>query len=204
MTDANAELEAIADRFGMALPDDFRKAYRRGLLTPGSDCELLLSDLRWLTPTQIVQFVPLEFQVSGLIPFARNARRDLWCWHTQWEGPVPNPIVFCPRDSSTAEVFAQDFSAALYRMLLEELSSTSLPAEDSLADRALPTLVGHVEAVADLLPPGWVSTLREIVQRPLRRTEDGAFEFLARSNADAIIERDLGFSGLNQEFPHYR
>src|SRR5262245_64661385 len=106
--------EAIAKRWDLDLPQSYREMRAAGLFDHDGAAELFLTDLEWLTPNGTAEFEPLEFQIPGLVPFAKSARVDLWCWHVRWEGELKQPIAFCPRDLEDDEIFSPAFPGASF------------------------------------------------------------------------------------------
>jgi len=194
--------DRILERYGFSIPETYRAMQARDLLTPEAPTYLHLSDLRWYSPSRILEHPLREYEIEGLLPFASSGRGDRWCWHTQWPGPTKAPVVFCPADEDTAEVFAADFTSALYRLLLEEFSGTWLDEPYGEAG-VVPRYRAYLTAIQDLLPQPWFGTLARLCVPPLKEVAPGVQGLVSRSEANAIIERDLAFPELNKTFKHH-
>src|SRR4051812_29072900 len=71
--------DRILARFAFAIPDLYRAMAAAGLFASRGVDALFLTDLEWLTPEEMGDFESPDYQVRGLVPFAKSARGDLWC-----------------------------------------------------------------------------------------------------------------------------
>jgi hypothetical protein len=192
----------IAERYDFIVPDQYRRVRATGLLDRGSPNELFLTDLEWLSTDAIAVYQFLEFEIKGLIPLARTARRDLFCWYPHWGTDKDIPVTFCPRDDENATCYASDFVGFLYRILLEEFSGSWLVDSFGVADTA-ERFRRYAIDVSQFLPDSWATTLCQLSTEPLIELEQGLYGVMNRRKCDDLIAKTLFFPRLNQEFKHY-
>jgi hypothetical protein len=199
--------EAIERRWQFTLPEDYVRLYGRGVFEErerfvvNGPLRFTFTDLSWLTLDQIAAFEPFEYQVPGLVPFARSGRRDLWCWYPTLRHAAGAPVVFCPVDCDTAEVYAPDFTHFLYRRVLEEFGGTWL--DDQFGREELRALwTRYVDALSAVVDPSRLGPLRAFLDRPFT-TNDGAVALASWDEIDEVIARYLAFPLLRHEFKHY-
>jgi hypothetical protein len=197
-----SDYDLIEARHGLHVPGQYRAVRAKGLFDHDGPNELLLTDVDWMTTEAIANFRPLGFQIEGLVPFARTARRDLYCWYPAWTSDKGIPIAFCPRDDENAICYAPDFFGFLYRILLEEFSGSWLP-EDYGIDGTAERFLRYAKDVGQFLPDSWADTLHQLSLRPLREVEKEVYGVTERQKCDELIEKALSFSRLNEEFKHY-
>lgn len=196
------EYEHLRQRFDFELPDTYREMQEAGFFDFDNLNYLFLTDLEWLSLEQIITFKFLEFQIDGLIPFAKSARKDLFCWYPQWIFHDNTPVIFCPRDDNEAFGYAGDFAACIYRLLLEEFSGSCLV--DSLGiEETSVRFRKYAQNIKGYLPPAWSNSLSLLAERPLKELEPDVFGVFSRSECNVLIERQLGFLHLNQKLIQY-
>jgi hypothetical protein len=196
------EYERIQRRFEFEMPVNYQKMQNAGFFESGNLNYLFLTDLEWLSLAEIAAFEFLEFQIDGLVPFAKSARKDLYCWYPRWAANAQTPIVFCPRTDNEASGFARDFSSFIYRALLEEFSGSWL-VETFGIDGTTAQFRKYAEIVKDYIPQRWSNALILLAQRPLKELEPGVFGVFTREECDLIIESELRFPRLNQTLKQY-
>jgi hypothetical protein len=197
MSSASRQIER---RWGMRVPDPFSALWEAGLTQPGHAQSLNLTDTRWLSPEQILSLEVPASRIPGLVPFALTGRGDAWSWYREWQTDRGTAVVYCPHDLNTGEGYAPDFIGSVYRLLLEEFSSSWLVGR--LADT--PEQLGAVfrrysAAVAPFMPAPWSQGLSAFAERPVVEIERDAYGVMTREEAQQIIRRDLAFGGLDQE-----
>lgn len=192
----------IESKYSFPFPKSYLGMYESGLFMRHGPNEIMLSDLIWLTPEEILNFIPLPYQIEGLIPFAKSARGDLFCWRIEPKSSHEAPVCFCPRDQKTATYFAGNFKGFVFRVMLEELSGTWLSEEHGVQKTA-DLLRRYVELVGNFLPESWNSILQSVSARPLRESEDGCFSMIDRRECDKLVRRVLDYPQLDTEFDHY-
>ncbi len=196
------DYDSIAARYDFLVPENYRMVRAKGLFDQGSQTELFLTDLYWLSTEAIANYQPLPFQIKGLVPFACTARRDLFCWYPSWATERDVPVTFCPRDDENAACYASDFIAFLYRILLEEFSGSWL-VESLGAKGTTERFRRYATDVGEFLPHDWAITLQELSNLPLTKLDEGVYGVMDRKKCNELIEAALSFPRLNKEFKHY-
>jgi hypothetical protein len=210
---------AIERRHRLAVPPAYREMVVAGLLDPYGRPDwrqlssrrrmhllkaralagrtLYLPQVEWYPLDEICDFAPGTW-ADGLLPFAGNGAGDHWCWYTPWTTDGQVPIVFYDHEIWTGTAVAADFTACVYRLLLEnfaEFTDTSF----SLAE--LPDLLkAYTDCLRPFLPAALIATLNELSSRPAQVNADENLALLDRDEAQALMERDLAFSNLNRTF----
>ncbi|HBF33442.1 TPA: hypothetical protein DDW35_02640 [Candidatus Sumerlaeota bacterium] len=98
--------------------------------------------------------------------------------------------------------YAPDFAGCIYRMFLEEMAACHLVGEYVSTAHELPHLFQwYAQNLLPHLPVDWGYTLQSLnlEQRPILEIGYETYAVLFQDQVDEIIQRDLGFSGLNQE-----
>jgi len=204
MSAANEEAwGALRARFGFRPPTLYRRLWEAGAFTPFTPQHLQFSDLSWLAPAQIAAWRFHHDQIPGLVPIAVTGQQDLWCWYPRMNDGGDAPVVFCPDEDEVAHVHAPDFTAWLYRLVLEEFACTGLTEHvDVRQSRAM--LLGFVEFLAADLPSAWVERLRELAARVPRRDANDYYGVLDADELDTILVTDIRYARLDEEFLHVR
>jgi hypothetical protein len=196
------DYDRIAERYSLIIPEQYRSVRAMGLLDRGSPNELFLTDLEWLSTDAIAIYEFLEFEIKGLIPFARTARRDLFCWYPPMATDKDIPVIFCPRDDENATCYASDFVGFLYRILLEEFSGSWLVDSFGVTGTA-ERFRRYATDVSQFLPDSWATTLCQLSTEPLIELEQGVYGVMDRKKSRDLIAKTRFFPRLNQKFKHY-
>lgn len=137
------------------------------------------------------------------IPFAQNGAGDVWCWYPAWSANSQAPVVLAHHDENAAEGFAPSFEGFLLRQLLQTFAEIYEDNADFSRDELQQTARAELKTLRPYLRDSWHALLSEIAARPLQRNESwGCVQFLTRDEAKQIVERELAFEHLNQEFAH--
>ncbi len=182
-------LQQLQRDLSFTFPPSYLSMHSSGLFNHDSDNCLLLSDTEWLDPGEIARE-----STPQLIPFAQSGRGDQWAFLRSAD---QSSIAFAPHDAR-ATFYGPSFQAAIYRLLLEEFSSSWLA--DSLDDPAqlLPLFQRYALNLQPHLPKPWAATLLELTHRPLQSPEPEIFGVLTPHEATALLRRDVNFSQLDQ------
>ncbi len=199
------EFDRINARWGMHLPDGYRRMHDAGLFDRTSETALRLPDVRWMSPEQIAGHQPLVFMTDALVPFAREARASHWAWWPTCPLSGEVPIIYSPRDSNTAEVYAADFAGFLCRKLFAELSDLEV---DDLGTEPTSGVVrayftAKVRSVSPYLPADWVAALAAAARRPLRVHPDGRTGVLTHAETLATLRSLLPDPRVGLEFVQF-
>ena len=86
---------AIEAKYGFAIPEDYRRMERDGFFDLKNDATyLLIHEMEWLRPDEILAHKPADYHKPGFIPFAFTGGGDEWCWCPAMD---PKAVVSCPR-----------------------------------------------------------------------------------------------------------
>lgn len=186
-----------------ATREEWKQTWKQRMLADPPALMLVSSQVEWWTPEAIAEWEPPDYWSAEhrFVPFAQNGAGDVWCWH------VSSPdaeIVFAPHDENEAEVVAPDLAAFLFRQLVGGLSEI-YPDDgtDFSIEQRVASAKANVRTLAPYLPAAQVALLEQLCERPL--VEDpswGCLRFLSRAEADAIIEREIGYPRLGHTFEH--
>jgi hypothetical protein len=173
-----------------------------GVFARGTASALDLYDVRWMDADQIAGFTPLSFVTDGFVPFAKEARASYWAWWPACPMPGGPPVVYSPRDSNTAEVFAGDFAGFLFRQLLREMSDLQ---PDDVGDDPTPAAIraylqAKVGIVAPYIPSVWATALAALANREVRHRSDGVLGALSAAEATEVARLHLGDARIGLEF----
>lgn len=203
----------IEQRYCFALPREYRQMQEQGWFGPitaeeGQDvcahprrhAYLWLNDMEWMPLADILSF---EFPSYceppiRLIPFAFTAGGDHWCWSPQHATAGVTPVVACPRDDRTGEVYARDFVSGLYRQILD---FASFGIDDVRIARR--QLGRWADDLGPYFRPEWrqmVVALRDAPIKSWRVGNSTARGFLLPEEHAAIVKRDLAFSRRDEQF----
>lgn len=200
----------IEDRYGFALPAEYRRMWERGWFDlkagegldlyahPERHSYLWLNEMEWMPLEAIRDNRFPEYCKSGFVPFAFTGGGDHWCWHPASANCGITPVVLCPRDSKIGEFYASNFLGALYRQSLEFASYVK--PEDEAEARI--HLKRWVDDLGPLLPSPWSQTLANVARSPLQTWKEMRYEMsglLRRAEYNEIVRRDLVFPLLDQE-----
>ena len=191
-------VRAAETRYGFQFPPAYRALLIGGHLKARGDGLLALTDLEWLTPSEIAVYEPFRPLAAPLVPFATTARVDEWCWRLDWQEAGEPAIVLRERGESGLG-YAPDFRGFLYRVLLEELSGTWLvEGPDDTEGQAV--VRQSIAVAAPHLPAAWADHLQTLAAKPWKRSRDGTVRAFPRSHCDRIVARALAFLHMDEEF----
>jgi hypothetical protein len=146
------------------------------------------SNIEWdRTPEEIATFSGDDNLRPGLYPFAGDGMGGLYCWFPKWR-PTKHaepPILFVPRESDDAEVFARTFSECLLRCLLIDFAN---PGDD---DRPLEARVETWDAHAGIILPFLPPEHAELLRRVRKNLSPGACSDADREIAQSIASPAL-------------
>ncbi len=208
----------IEQRYGFALPAEYRSMCARGWFDPKPEDEcgppfyhpdenwfLYIWDMKWLLLDSILEYVFTDDCLDGFMPFAESVCGDLWCWHpaSTTEGRVP--VVLCEHDSTMASFYAPDLHGAMYRQILAFATGYCKDAEDEALSRA--HMRRWARDLGPVFPDAWRTTITQLATRPVQAWESRSFDrrgLLSAEECRIIEQRDLAFSRLDEEFPWRR
>jgi hypothetical protein len=184
----------ILDRWKFGLPGDYRAALRCGLLNPQKG-GFRSSLLRWLTPSQILAVEWPIPRLSSFIPFAIETSTSALCWNV---GSDPGWVYYSPVDSENAVGFAGTFSAATFRVFIEDLCGNIMSWHYKMdSDQIARYLQGCVERCAVIWKPEWMEAARGLLQKPREVSEDGTVAFITERAAKAVVKKYVDFPMMN-------
>ncbi|MDA3961082.1 MAG: hypothetical protein PF961_09845 [Planctomycetota bacterium] len=194
--------EPIAQRFGFPCPDLYRRMRADGCFDRFGESHLQFSDLEWMGLDEIVSYTFNDDQIPGLVPVAGTMEMDLWCWYPAMNDGGPAPIVFCPLEDEVASIYAPDFTAWIYRLMLEEYACTGLT--EHLDVRQSRVVLDHyTERMAAYLPPAWHARLLDLRSRDFSLDANGYYGVADADELEAILTEDLAYPRLDEEFEHF-
>lgn len=195
-------LAEAQDRYRFIFPELYVDMQRLGCFDPFAESYLQLSDLLWLPMGHITAHQFHKQQIDGLVPFGRTANEDLWCFYPGIDAETQQAVVFCPDEDEVATIYAPDFRSFVYRSLLEEFACTGLT-EHYDVKQSDTVLRGYVDVVAGFLPAPWIERLRGLAALPWEQDRNGYYGAISESDLEAILEADLPYQRLDEEFEHF-
>lgn len=197
-----ADDEVFLERYRFQPPELYRRMLGDGCFDRFAATHLQFSDLVWLDQEEIAGFEFASDQIPGLVPIAVTMEQDVWCWYPAMNDGGPAPVVYCPLEDEVASIHAPDFSAWIYRLMLEEYACTGLT--EHLDVRQSRLVLDHfAERMAGYLPEPWVARLAELKGRPFHTDDNGYYGVLDEDELVEILEHDLAYPRLDEEFEHY-
>jgi hypothetical protein len=195
---------AIEARWGFIIPEDYRRMELAGFFDHKSPHYISLSDVEWLRLADISSRGPMGLEIDGLVPFAMEGGGSTWSWMRDQTIDGLTPIAHCPRDDERAEIFAPDFTSALYRLILQDLRGTWLIGDDDIQTPADATLRfrRYVRELEPFFKPHWTARLNELLKRPFQKMDDGYTGVMRGPELRAILA-ELNFKELGLQFYHY-
>ncbi len=190
---------AIQQRFGFELPALYVDLRAAGCFDPQHASHIQFTDLVWMTADEILAWVPDQHLIDGLIPFAQTLSGHLWAWHPSIDDAYPAPVVYCPDEDEVGVLYAQDFQATMYRMLLDELANTFLVDRSSDA-QAQVQLQKFSEILSPFFKQSWQQRLGGLMDRQLQKTQENFYGLLAEDELETILAEDIVYDRLDQEF----
>lgn len=192
----------IEERYGFRIPDEYRALQERGLVAgPDPASELWLLEVEWMPLEEIRDYQFQDYQKPGFVPFGFTGRGDLWCWWPEGADPQGTPVVLCPHDDMMAHVEAPHLMGFLYRRVLDYVSGGFDPEDEAEARE-------HVRdwhrLIGSEVPAAWAETVAALSGRPLVSWQEAHFTasgFVAPEEYQQLLQRDLSFPRLDQEFP---
>ena len=190
----------VLNRWGIALPNDYLRIWEAGLLESTSDRVIWLSDVQWLSPSDIEVFAWPTLFKANYVPFARSGRMDLYCWQKS----APNYVAWCPRTEIIGKILAKDFRSSVYRLFLEELSCCRLADVLEISPSAVgAVLQSYVDRLEGQFKSDWIATLRSLLARE-PRFDGNVLAYATDAEIDQIVEQRLAFESLNVEISHFQ
>lgn len=192
------QYEQIEQKYSLVLPEAYRSMCAAGWCDVKSDNYFWLPDAEWMSLTEILNHEPEEYHKPEYVPFAVTAGGDYWCW---WPSAHPGTIVFCPHDCYDGEYFSPSFTGFIYRKLLEYALSVRSEEEQEVRQN----LRDSAARLSTYLPANWRDTLETLASAPLVRLfapngREAGLGLLSYEQYQAIVQRDLAFPLLDQEF----
>ena len=191
------EYQTIRARWDFKLPVAYLKMHELGLVRSNADTALVLSDTSWLSGVEIGDYSDPLRDLDSMVPFAKSGRGDLWCWYLK-PAAGRSLVVQSPAQSAFCTGYAPNFEGAIYRLLLEEFSSTWLVGKLGDADAVAQRFMGYAAEVAPFLPFEWSARLSDIASRPLLPQLGGNYGFLSPVESNEIVQQHLVFEQLHE------
>jgi hypothetical protein len=200
--------EADLLRFGENY-EHWRGNWKRICMTrpPALVCAPWYTRVEWYTPEEMTRWRPPDYWIPRpIIAFARSGSGDEWCWFPELTDDLGTRVVFCAHDENDAEIYATNFEAFLYRILLESFAYIG---PKGIADfdgesgykRYLELNVAVLEFV---LKPEWVETLRALLANDfaVREDDDEVLCLLDQRELEKLHEQQILLRDVGQHFEH--
>lgn len=181
-------IHAYENRFGFRPPAAYRNL-------SGDHSQIgwpLLPEFHWLDASEISAFRFLDHQWPDFVPFARNTNGDYWVWCPQATDRDRVPVGICPADCEEGEIYAPDFSGALFRLICDAVQFLS--ANSSLVGAARQLLTAGAEYSGAGWPAEWRNWLADLSRAPVEvwRTREGASSgLLPRPEYERVVSEWL-------------
>jgi hypothetical protein len=182
------------ERFQSSLPVDYLIASNRGLLDP---CRGIPHSIyHWLTPPEIEAFDWPPWKSPALVPFASEPSTSCLCWSLDHG---PGWVFVSPVDDFDCRGYATNFSGALFRAVLEDLASSSVPANLEIEPSHYAAMLkSFLPTIRDLWKPEWSNFLQDVLSRPPVLNHVGLVAFLSSRELNKFISGHLNFPMLDQ------
>ena len=195
------DYKLVQTRYSFDLPPLYRELQTAGCFDyTQPEKVILFTDHEWMSLQEIAHFEFYEWQNKSrefFIPFARTRRRHTYGWRKDWINGEEAEIVFCEH-GPFGSGFALDFRAFLYRMLLQEFSGTSLLKSPNDGNGKA-KIRRAVQVICPRLPTDWARRIDELSRQPWY-TEDKMNRVYSMAHCETIIQMDLSFPHLDEEF----
>jgi len=186
-----------------ATREEWKQTWKQRTLSDPPALMLVSAQVEWWTPEAIAAWQPPDHWSTEhrLVPFAQTGAGDVWCWEASSPGAE---IVFAPHDEPNAEVVAPDLEGFLLRHLVLGLSEIYTDdGTDFTNEQRVASAQANVRVLAPYLSAERVTLLERLCARPLVLDERwGCMRFLAKAEAQAIIQRELASPRLGETFVH--
>lgn len=153
--------DAFVQRFQFETPAAYRLIAGNAMMVDWPQ----LPEFHWLTASEVAAFQFESHQWPDFIPFARNRQGDLWCWCPGLAVGAAIPVGFCPLDCDEGEVYAPDFTKALFRLICD--AAQHLSSDPGTVSTARALLNSAAECPLPLWIPEWRVWFRETANSPL-------------------------------------
>jgi hypothetical protein len=200
--------EADLLRFGENY-EHWRGNWKRICMTrpPALVCAPWYTSVEWYTPEEMTRWSPPDYWIPRpIIAFARSGSGDEWCWFPELTDDLGTRVVFCAHDENDAEIYATNFQAFLYRILLESfayIGSKGIVDFDGESGykRYLELNVAVLEFV---LKPEWVETLGALLAKDFvaREDNDQVLCLLDQRELEELHEQHILLRDVGQHFEH--
>lgn len=193
------ELDQIEQKYSFTLPQTYRSMFAVGWLDVKSPDPLYfwLLGAEWLSPAEILEYEPEDYQKPGFVPFAAEADGSHWCW---WPEAHPETVVLCPRDCYDGEFYAPSFLGFVYCRLLDYAGCVSRQEEQEARQHLYESTV----RLANYFPDAWKETLNTLASAELVQLSysgrDAGWGLMTHEQKLEILQRDVSFPLQNQNF----
>jgi len=198
--------QLIQKRDAFEVPKEYREMHEKGWFAADGSYKsrgtkyLWMNDMEWLEPLQILElhFPFPESRNNDFVPFAMTAGGDYWCWYPAFSENGVAPVAQCPHDSIIGEIYAPHLYGAMYRQALEYAKFV-----DEEEDEVRAQIKDWLQRTGPNWPPSWQHQIQEISRRPLQiwRVRNHVVKgLITEEEIKSIVQRDLSFSRLGQEF----
>ena len=183
--------DELQRKYGQTLPDSWFDLANAQCFDIYAENHLQLSDIQWMKPEQILNWVYPADTIKEIMPFAHTGHDDTWCFARMLpEVDGQNPVVFCPLEDEVAFAYAPHFTGFIFRYVLEEYACTCLT-ESYSPGRSLAILGDYARHVSPFMPNVWAAILNDVSNRPLMELEHGFFGTIHSEEAQQIIETEF-------------
>lgn len=212
--------DVIRERTGFEVPALYRRMENDRVLHYGESVRAppalgCVYDFEWLTMEEMAAWEPPDHWNTEhvLVPFAKSARVDLWCWYPGWASEGETPVVLTRGDMNEAEALAPDFESLLLRKMLEAFAGALSFDDASLRERAVDVndgnlreiLRANVETLRPYIRGEWCALLLRLLARPFSQIpgESAAHvRLLDERELHDILHREAAFAHAGETFPY--
>ena len=193
------ELDQIEQKYRFILPDAYRAMSAAGWLDTNSPDPLYfwLPGAKWLSPAEMIEYEPEDYQRPGFVPFASEPNGSHWCW---WPEAHPGAVVSCPNDCEDGEFYAASFLDFVYQRLLDYAGCVPRQEEQEARRYYYESAV----RLSNYFPASWKETLNALAAAELVQLSyhgrDAGWGLMTNEEHSEILQRDIEFPLLGQTF----
>ena len=183
-------------RTSMAVPRDYAMLAANGF----DQLNSITGVFRFLVPDEIDNFDWPVDKLESFVPFAVEPSQATLCWQVE-----SKKVYHSLRDYYRALWFAPSFNAAVYRVVLEDLTSTIVAENEDMSLPQFATQVRQAVALFDSCwKPEWTRTIESALATPPTKNPDGSLSYIARKHARQLLANDPTFAELGEEIDHLK
>lgn len=174
---------------------------------PALVCAPWYTRVEWVSPEEMIDWNPPDYWVpQPVVAFARSGSGDEWCWFPELTDDLGTRVVLCAHDENDAEIYAANFQAFLYRILLE--SSAYIPPkgiEDFDGEAGSKRYLElNVDVLEFVLKPEWAVTVKALLTKDFvpREDDDAVLCLLEQGELEELNEQFIRLRNVGQHFEH--